>query len=222
MTRILFCGDPHGSFIPIHQTAERERVSAIVLLGDMELDRPLDEEFAQELDHGIRVLFIPGNHDFDNEVWHDNLFSSEFCENLHGRIVDVSGVRLAGLGGCFQGTIWHPHDGSGEPKFETRKAFRRTLGPQQKWRKSLPRKRRGAIWREDIEKLAAQHADILVSHEAPSTHKYGFREMDDLASSMGVHTIVHGHHHETYRSQLAGMNVVGLNMDEAWVFQQTH
>lgn len=55
MSNILFAGAPHGSFDPIHQAAERTRAMAIVLLDDMDCDRLLDDEFAHELDHGVRV-----------------------------------------------------------------------------------------------------------------------------------------------------------------------
>ncbi|MEG3617640.1 metallophosphoesterase [Magnetovibrio sp. PR-2] len=218
MSNILFCGDPHGSFKPIHYAATGSDAQAIVLLGDMDLERPIDVEFAEELDRGVRVLYIPGNHDYDRDLWFNNLFDSERCENLHARVIEVCGIRLAGLGGNFQSTIWHPHDGPGEPKYETRESFMRTLKPQARWKKGLPRKRRGAIWLEDIEALAEMEADVLVTHEAPSCHMHGHTVFDDLARDLAAGTIVHGHHHYTYEDAVGGIRVIGLDRDNSWVF----
>lgn len=71
--------------------------------------------------------------------------------------------------------------------------------------------RGGAIWYEDYEKLLSQRADILVVHEAPSTHHYGARAIDDLAVAMGVQLIVHGHHHVTYVAQINEIRVHGID-----------
>lgn len=39
---------------------------------------------------------------------------------------------------------------------------------------------------------------MLVCHEAPSCHKYGYAAIDELTAAMGARRIVHGHHHERY------------------------
>jgi len=57
-----------------------------------------------------------------------------------------------------------------------------------------------AIWPEDVERLAAEKADILVTHEAPSSHRSGAAVLDDLARAMGARLVVHGHHHTSYRA----------------------
>jgi len=41
-----------------------------------------------------------------------------------------------------------------------------------------------------------QHADILVTHEAPSCHRKGFAAIDRLAEALGVKRLFHGHQHE--------------------------
>lgn len=48
-----------------------------------------------------------------------------------------------------------------------------------------------------------EKADILVCHEAPSCHPYGYSEIDELAQTMGTKMVVHGHHHDSldYRSE---------------------
>ena len=60
--------------------------------------------------------------------------------------------------------------------------------------------------------------DILITHEAPSCHRLGFSEIDDLAEIMGVKLIVHGHYHETYRGELPnGIRVIGVGKAEVLV-----
>ena len=216
MTKIIFCGDPHGVFEPIHDQIAESDADAVVLLGDMGLERPIDEEFTAELDAGIRVFFIPGNHDYDSDTLYSNLFvENSRCENIHGRVIDIDGVRVAGLGGNFQGTIWNPKD-EPEPRYPTRDSFMRTLKPQMKWKKGLPRKRRGAIWREDIDKLSIDSANILVTHEAPSCHRHGSAALDDLAKCLGVHTHIHGHHHYDYEDTIGDITVIGVDKGSAW------
>jgi predicted phosphodiesterase len=54
-------------------------------------------------------------------------------------------------------------------------------------------------------------ADVLVTHEAPSNHEFGFPVIDELAERMGVKMIVHGHHHRAYEATLPnGIAVVGV------------
>ena len=68
-----------------------------------------------------------------------------------------------------------------------------------------------AIWPEDYDDLAGQQADILVTHEAPSSHPAGRAALDALARSMGVRLIVHGHHHVNYLATAEdGLQVLGV------------
>lgn len=74
-----------------------------------------------------------------------------------------------------------------------------------------------AIWPEDYEALACQQADILVTHEAPSCHPFGFVAIDHLARTMGVELIVHGHHHRHCTASLLDgrIRVIGVGLREA-------
>ena len=58
-----------------------------------------------------------------------------------------------------------------------------------------------------------QRADILVTHEAPTSlirdgRQLGFEVLDDLAAAMGAR-LVHGHHHHDYDSVLPNGVLVG-------------
>ncbi|OLP52406.1 hypothetical protein BJF91_02360 [Allorhizobium taibaishanense] len=182
-----------------------------IFLGDFDLDRPLDLELADLTSVGSSIFFIHGNHDADRERWHDFVFASGLASsNLTGRVVALDGVRVAGLGGVFHPDVWHPQNAGGIPKFSTRSEYL-SAHSRSTWRDGLPLRHRSTIFPEDFNSLAALEADILITHEAPSTHRYGHTEIDDLAEVLGVKTIVHGHLHQDYRATLPnGIKVIGL------------
>ncbi|WP_037452149.1 metallophosphoesterase family protein [Skermanella stibiiresistens] len=216
---ILFCGDPHGSYSQIIRAVAAKRPAAVVIVGDHDLEQPLDEVLAPVLDAGVRVWWIPGNHDGDRVHWYCNLFDSGLGDaNLHGRVAEVApGLRIAGLGGVFRGRIWHPSEGDGAPRFPDRESYLDALPPGHRWRGGLPLAQRVSIWWEDYQKLRAERADVLVCHEAPSSHRHGFGVLDDLARSMGARLIVHGHHHIGYQAMLpAGLRVIGIGRAGLW------
>jgi predicted phosphodiesterase len=71
--------------------------------------------------------------------------------------------------------------------------------------------------------LSGLEADILVTHKAPSAHRYGFVEIDELAELMGVQLIIHGHHHEQYAATTeSGIKVVGLGGQDCLFVIQEH
>lgn len=100
--RIFFCGDPHGHFEHIHDAVREHRPAAIVLLGDVQPLEPLGLALKPILDL-TEVWWIHGNHDTDSEADYDNLFGSALADrNLHGRVMEVAGTRIAGLGASFE------------------------------------------------------------------------------------------------------------------------
>ena len=213
---LWWCGDPHGDFAPLIDAAqvalrERRAPGAVVLLGDLDLDAPLEQVLAPLIEAGIGVWWIVGNHDGDRAHWHDRLFGSALAENnLSGRVVALGGLRIAGLGGVFRERIWYP---PGAPRFATREDYLRTLAPQRRWRGGLPMRDRATLWWEDYAALWECEADVLVTHEAPGCHHHGFTVLDELAESMGARRIVHGHHHEGYCTTLAnGIAVQGVGL----------
>lgn len=192
----------------------------VILLGDMECHAPLDELVAPILAIGARLHWIHGNHDADGgpEMW-ANL--ADPARNpltaagaLHGRVAQIGGLRVAGLGGTFRPRVWTP---PAPPRLHARAELDEdiaSLGPE--W---LPAARAGlrasladmAIWPEDVAALATQRADILVTHEAPSSHPAGIAVIEALARDMGARLIIHGHHHIGYRARAAdGLEVQGV------------
>lgn len=191
----LFCGDPHGQFEHIFERVRQTRPTAVVLLGDLDLAQPFEIAFAPILDL-TELWFIYGNHDTDHEYCYDHLFHSALSDrNLHGKVMNIGGLRIAGLGGVFRGQIWYP---PAEPRYQTKADFIARCGKGNRWRGGLPLKHRSSIFPEDLDQFKGQKADILVCHEAPAAHPHGFAAIDELADSLGVKQIIHGHHHEPF------------------------
>ena len=219
---VVFIGDIHRQWRYVVQglAAATRRPRVAVLLGDMECDQPLDVVAAPLLDAGIAVHWIWGNHDYDGgpEMWSnlaDAARNPRTCGGaMNGRVVDIGGLRVAGLGGTFRRRIWEPPE---LPRLRHREELAddiATLGPE--WTEA---QRRGmadalaamAIWPEDVDALYAESADILVTHEAPSSHPQGFAMIDAIARRIGARLIIHGHHHVCYRARAEdGLHVQGV------------
>lgn len=195
--RIFFFGDTHGGFDHCREVVESGKPDAVVFLGDIQAHEPL-HEILREIRDLTDIWWIHGNHDTDSPAIYRNLFDSEFADrNLHGRVVDIHGVRIAGLGGVFRGTIWNPA-----------RPFWRFYSPQDYEAHSVLKagasgrgdrlRHRSSIFPCDYEALMQEQADILVLHEAPSCNRYGFAVLDSLATRLGVSRVFHGHHHDHY------------------------
>lgn len=191
--KLMFVGDPHGDFSFAIDAVRRHAPEAIVLLGDVQARRPLQVELAPILDL-TDVWLIHGNHDTDSERDHDNLFGSDLAHhNLHGRVADIAGLRVAGLGGVFRESIWAPPRPA---RFASTSDRLRHMRPAERWRGGLPLRDRSSIFPDVFARLSRQRADVLVTHEAPGGHPYGWPALDDLASAMRVQLLVHGHLHK--------------------------
>lgn len=222
---VLFYGDPHGQWQPLFDAVANEQPAAVVLLGDMDLDEPLDVKLAPFLDAGIDVRWIAGNHDGDDTVWHDRLFHAGRGldqGDLNARIQVVAGLRVAGLGGVFRRKVWDPNfNAEPDPALRTRRDFYRSISKASRWRQWIPLKHRVSIFPEDMDALrnAARKGgvDVLVTHEAPSAHEKGFSTIDQLARDIGARLVVHGHHHYAYEHEMKdGLRVRGLALAEPW------
>lgn len=190
---LWFAGDLHGDFRALRKMVSEQRPRAVVMLGDIQAPRPLEQELGSLMEH-TEFWFIHGNHDTDFDADYDHLWSSALANrNLDGRVVEIAGVRIAGLGGVFRGRVWMP---PAAPVHESRQALLRTCPRSHRWRADVPRDHHSTIFPATYDALAQQRADVLVSHEAPSTHRNGFEAIDLLAASLGVGRVFHGHHHD--------------------------
>jgi predicted phosphodiesterase len=202
---------------------------AAVILGDVQCEKPLDVLAAPLLRRDIAVHWIFGNHDNDGGpgMW-DLLTTPEYnpmtaTKSLHSRIVTVEGVRIAGLGGTFRPRIWEP---PAPPRLHGRAELPEDLRRMGRfWRPDhiealIHSLGTTAIWPEDYDYLVNQQADILVTHEAPSSHPAGSAALDALARAMAARLIVHGHHHVNYLAT-AEDGLQALGVAAAWGVTQT-
>ena len=201
-------GDPHGEWRPLLEAVEEERPSAIIILGDCDLTRPLHTELAAVFEAGVEVAYLYGNHEKNSPEYWDNLVEDHPSGLLHAQVRQLGTYEIAGLAGVFKQKIWLPPD---EPVFDSRAAFVDKLAHYERWRRGLPLRHRDAIFPEDLGALGSKRADILVAHEAPSTHRHGFSALDDLARELRVRLVVHGHHHRSSMDTTSdGIRVIGL------------
>ena len=194
----LLCGDPHGEFAHILQAAKQFPDCPVVILGDLELKRPLDVELAKISD---RVWFIHGNHDADSsDLWERIADSKLATRNLHGRVVRLSnGIKVAGLGGIFRSSVWYPNPKQGvnvSPVYRDRKDHARSTPIGARWRDGPHIKHQATVYAGDVARLSGKRADVLVTHEASGYHDFGFEVLSDLARSLRVGVAVHGHQHD--------------------------
>jgi predicted phosphodiesterase len=211
--QILFAGDPHRNVAPILRACAANPPGTLILLGDCDLQAPLAQVFAGPIGQGWDINWILGNHDTETETAYDHLTTAQ--GDLGLRVTTIHNIRIAGLPGVFKPRVWHPADGP--PSYRTRTEFQAALRPNEPWRGGLPLFHRDTIFPEDFDRLAGLRFDILVSHEAPSSHPNGFAVIDALAESCGASLIVHGHHHQSYETRLPnGIRVRGLGLAEPW------
>lgn len=179
--------------------------------------RKPDEILRPLTDLGCRILHVRGNHDFDDADQYGAVIGSKALRggHLHCRIIEIEGVRIAGLDGIFGGP-WRPKEGLvvAETREEWMKKNRSYRGGSF-WRHALEKQagippglqvgHRKYIFPEDIEHLRGLKADILVTHEAPFSPEAsdGFQVLNDLAEEMGAEAVIHGHLHREYETETA-------------------
>lgn len=224
---ILFFGDVHGDVRHVLPAVVKHRPAAVIFLGDIQADKPLEQVLAPIL--GLtEVWFIHGNHDSDSELEYQHLFASGLAaRNLHGKVVEIAGRRVAGLGGVFREEVWFPdRSPARHDNYEDYAQFvelNRRIRPVNNDVALANRvatgkllKHRSTIFPDTYHALALERADILVTHEAPSCHHYGFHAIDELARAMGVRQAFHGHHHDSldYRAHWSrlGFQVYGVGL----------
>ena len=137
---IWMLGDVHGQFDHVLETVRSsgEQPAAVIFLGDLQCPAPFSECVNDIEVAGIACWAIPGNHDTDSEADCRHLFNDPLFRerNLHGRVVEIAGLRVAGLGGVFRGEIWYPQasgnaEAVDEPVFRSYDAFRHALQQRQ-------------------------------------------------------------------------------------------
>lgn len=205
---LIFIGDPHGKVDFIVDLAEKENNKKFIFLGDLCFEEKISKELSFLKKNGHDFFWIHGNNDTEEEKLFNNLFldKSFNASCLSGKIKEISGIKIAGLGGVFRGGIWNP-----------KKNFVNFYNEEDMKKKNkmseIPLRHKSSIFPEHVDCFNGKKADILVCHEAPSSHIYGFRVIDELAYELGVSVIVHGHHHVDYNLGLYNVEVYGVGKE---------
>jgi len=223
---ILFYGDPHGVWQPLFEAVEKHRPVAVVLLGDMDLDEPLRVKLKPVWDLAPQWKYILGNHDTDERMSYEHLVGDYPEGNLQGNITMLDGRLIAGLGGVFKAKVWAPrYEGdANEAKYDSAADMIRRTARADRWKAmgdeipGLPLSHRDTIFPADVARLKNKKCDILVTHEAPASHPYGFEGLDVLARDMRARLVVHGHQHVDYNGgSKYGTAVRGVADSTAWL-----
>ena len=99
---ILFAGDPHGSYEHLYPFVQENDNVALIILGDLQLSSPDElDRLAQHCD----IWFIHGNHDSKTVAAFDSIWGTHWkSRNLHNRVVEIQGQRIAGFRWCIPWT----------------------------------------------------------------------------------------------------------------------
>lgn len=209
MPRILFAGDPHGEFS--HIRAAGREADAVILLGDQTPNHPLPIELGSLWP---KTYFILGNHDTELAGFLIAHRGDAWSHNLHGRVEEVGRLRLGGLGGIFRGRVWHPCE---EIRYNSRQKLLEDTPPEKRFLGDIPALHWSSIFPSDFDLIRwLAPVDILITHEAPESHRHGFQEIGDLARDVGARWLIHGHHHSgsTDAEIEGGIQVIGLGLRE--------
>jgi len=219
LRKIWFLGDVHGDFkhIPLALQAATELPNWLVFLGDIDIDHKPFREILEPLGRAfpkLKVGFIYGNHDADTYDHWNMLHDCGDAVALHGKVTNLDGIRVAGLGGNFLGRIWAP---PANPSFNNKEAAMNRGAFQWRDGQRPNPSQHAAIYPDDVERLSKLRADILITHEAPSCHPYGFEALDQLARDMRIVRSFHGHQHDDRSDEYAlvrhtlGFDARGVN-----------
>jgi predicted phosphohydrolase len=194
-------GDIHGAFEAARRIMERHReVPFWLCVGDVADADGRYEPFPAPL------YWIKGN----NENF-DTIAAGVFPDNLHyipnGELVEIDGLRVAGLGGTHAPTMYEvaaadlPH-----PRKRTPKATEQSD------------KRRHFV-REEVERCKAMaNVDIFLSHEAPRPFRAprgndaGKTQVNEVLTAMKPRLHLFGHHHRFAEATVAGVPSVCLDL----------
>lgn len=186
---IIIGGDPHGNFSPLLRAIKEHKPCAVLLVGDIEAEKNLDEIFPED----TNLWWIHGNHEFENEQMWQNIVTSKWGNNnLHNRVIEIDGQRIAGIGGTFNKHLWLPP----EMPIHDNYASWEEANKNDKYFHTKKNDAIGAIFYDDYIQMMDMKADILITHEAPTCHPYGNEAIDELAQAMGIQKLFHGHHHD--------------------------
>ena len=163
-------------------------IDLVVACGDLSFD------YLAHLTDGLDapLAFVPGNHDADVSGYHESRSGLILraglpaqppwpagAVNADGAVVDVAGLRIAGLGGCVR-----YGDGPNQYSQRQQRHRARRLVAAARWRR----------WRDGIGvDLVLTHAPPLGVGDGDDEPHHGFRAHRDLVARLHPPLLLHGH-----------------------------
>jgi len=177
-------------------------VDLIVACGDL----PFDYLGALMNALNVPLVFVPGNHDPDLSGYRTSRAGltlragipvrapwPDGAVNADGRVVDVAGLRIAGLGGCLRYS-------AGPNQYTDRQLARRAMVLRARARRHRPR--RGGGMDGGVDSGVDSGVDLLITHAPPrragdgdDPPHWGFTALHGLAGALRPTLLLHGHVH---------------------------
>ena len=139
---------------------------------------------------GNEFIFVPGNHDHVSYMEELKRGEGKLKPIYAGDIKRVDGITVAGMGGVYSPTFFGQKEGR-------------------------PLRYYG---REDVERVAALRADVLLFHDAPAGiglekkgAQLGREEIRDVIETVQPAIAFFGHHHKDFEAKIGRTKVIGLN-----------
>ena len=197
-------GDVHGAFDDARRVIARHpEIPFWLCVGDIASQTGVYEPL------GATVYWIHGNNDN-----FDAIASGGLPSDLHhidnGTVLEIAGLRVAGLGGTFAPT-WYdtPAGDLPHPRKGTAKAT------------ELADKRRHFV-REEVERAAAlRGVDVFLTHEAAKPFRplpggrgseAGKAQVNEILRAMQPRLHLFGHHHRVSEQTIEGVRSIGLDL----------
>ena len=102
---IIIAGDPHVNHKPSIRARLDNKPGTLILLGDVGLERPLREAYAEVPKVHWKLRYIHGNQDVDSHALHDNFLEDAPGWCIHAGFVEADGLLIGGLGGVQAGLV---------------------------------------------------------------------------------------------------------------------
>ncbi len=199
-------GDIHGNFESVRRIqAGHPEVAFWLCVGDVADEAGGYESFDSP------VHFIKGNNDGFDAIAEGRLPANvHFLEN--GRLYEIGGIRVAGLGGTFAPT-WYETPAADLP--HPRKGTARATAQADR--------RRHFVREEVVACQALERVDVFMTHEAPRPYFVSGRDghkgidagktpINEVLAAMKPRLHLFGHHHRFSEQDRQDVRSVGLDL----------
>jgi predicted phosphodiesterase len=197
-------GDIHADFDAVQRIMQsRPEIPFWLCVGDVGDDRGLYEPVPAPL------YWIKGNNEDFDFVTGRAASVSNLCYIPNGELMEIQGLRVAGVGGTFAPT-WYDKKPDELPYRKTATAVRTNAD-------ILADKRRHFV-RDEVDAVKRMRGlDVLLTHEAPRPFRVGRFDagktpVNEMLAAAKPRLHLFGHHHRFSESTVSGVRSVCLDL----------